>query len=904
MTPKKLLTIQFVALFTLLSIPALQASAQNTFVQPRITQAVDESQLTVLKHNTYPLARAEFDRGPAPASLPMENMLLVLKRSSEQEAALDKLMAEQLDKSSPNYHKWLTPVQFGQQFGPSDQDIQTITSWLGSHGFQVVNVSNSRTVINFSGNAGQVQQAFHTAIHSYVVQGEQHWANSSDPQIPTALTPVIAGVNTLHNFRWKAANVHAGEFIKSKETGKVTAVNPTFTFAGGCGAPGANCFGVGPGDFDKIYNVPTNVDGTGVSIAVVGQTDINPQDNVSFRSIFGLPASHLTITQNPDAGDPGTIGPGGNDDEAEADIDTQWSGAVAPGATINFVKSASTNTSNGVDLSSTYIVDNNLAPILTESYGACEANLGSAGNLFYYDMWQQAAAEGMSVFIASGDEGSAACDTGTNNHAATSAVSGLQVSGFASTPFNVAVGGTDFNDIDANGNVLSQFWSTTNTPTTQASALSYIPEVVWNNSCSSNLWAVIGFGSDPLANCNNTEVTGQVPGVIGGGGGVSACTFGNPATASACIGGYAKPSWQAGPGVPNDGKRDLPDLSLFSGNGFFNASFYIVCQMDANTGAGSSTSSCNLTNPFLDFQGFGGTSVATPAMAGVMALVVQQTGENQGNPNPVQYTLAAQANIYHAITGTNAMPCTPATPDCTDAAGGDTFGVTTVQTGPLAGSLGYSASSNFNLATGLGSLNVANFVTGFASAVIAPDFSLSLPATPPTPTTVTLTSGGSGNTTVTITGTTGYTGTITLSCSGLPTGTTCAFTPTTPVQVTGTTAVSVPLMLMNTATGMLSPVDHRRTPATAQLGSGRVMVLFVSFATLWLGIQARRRRLRWSAVASLLLVGSLLGIAACGGGGSSSTPPPPPPTVTNQTVVITATDGTKTHSIYLLLTVQ
>src|SRR6202167_374080 len=578
MKPKNLVAIQCAVLFTLLSIPAFQASAQSSDVQPRITQAVDEGKLTLLKGNTYPLARPEFDRGPAPANLPMENMLLVLKRSPAQEAALDRLMAEQLDKSSPNFHKWLTPQQFGQQFGASDQDIQTITSWLGSHGFQIIQVTNGRTVINFSGNAGQVQQAFHTAIHSYAVNGEQHWANCTDPQIHTALTPVVECVRTLHNCGWKPANVHAGEFIRSKETGKVTAVNSNFTFAGGCTVPSNNCFGVGPTDFATIYNVlprwTANNDGTGVTIAVVGQTDINPQDNADFRSIFGLPASHLTITQNPNAGDPGTIGPGGDDDEAEADIDTQWSGAVAKGATINFVKSASTNTSNGVDLSSTYIVDQNLAPILTESYGACEFDLGSAGNLFYYQMWQQGAAEGISVFIAAGDEGSAACDTGTSTAAATVAVSGLQVTGFASTPFNVAVGGTDFNDVGTQ----SQFWSATNNSTTQASALSYIPEVIWNDACTSNLWADIG-----------------------GGGGASDCTSGNPVEQAGCFGGYAKPSWQAGPGVPNDGKRDIPDVSLFAGNGFFNGTFYIVCQMDANSGAGSSTSSCNLTAPFLDF---------------------------------------------------------------------------------------------------------------------------------------------------------------------------------------------------------------------------------------------------------------------------------------------------------------
>jgi subtilase family serine protease len=929
MTPKKLLTIQFTVLFALLSISALQASAQNNFVPSRITQAVDESKLTVLSHNTYPLARAEFDRGPAPASLAMDNMLLVLKRGPEQEAALGKLMAEQLDKSSPNFHKWLTPQEFGQQFGPSDQDVQTITSWLGSHGFQVVEVSNGRTVINFSGNAGQVQQAFHTAIHSYVVKGEQHWANSSDPQIPTALAPVIAGVNTLHNFRWKPAYVHAGEFTKSKETGKVTPVNPKFTFPNTAICGNEDCFGVGPSDFATIYNVlplwngtgtpgGKKIDGTGVTVAVVAQTDINPSDYSDFRSMFGLPAATLTIlpTTFPAGGcssDPGTTVA----DEPEADIDTQWSGGIAKGATIDFVRCASTNTSNGVDLSATYIVNtldvNKTIAVMTESYGACEAELGATGNQFYYQMWQQAATQGISVFIAAGDQGSAACDVGTANAPSTIAANGLQVSGFASTPFNVAIGGTDFDDLGTNGAVLSQFWNqTTTTNSTGVSALSYIPEVVWNNTCTSNLLVDFGFGTNALANCNNNAVGLFGAPLEAGSGGVSACTSGTPVDITDCIGGYPKPIWQAGSGISNDGKRDIPDISLFAGTGFFNGSFYIVCQMDANTGTGSSTSSCNLTTPFNDFQGFGGTSVGTPAMAGIMAMVVQETGELQGNPNPVHYNLASQANVFHPITGTNAMPCTPGSPDCTDASGSDTVGVLTVQTGPLAGSLGYNASSSFNLATGLGSVNAFNFVTNSAwTSALPPDFSICVPTCPQAASTasVTVAAGGSQGTTVTLEGTTGYTGTVTLSCSGLPVGTTCAFTPTTPVQVTGTTAVSVPVMLTNTVSGMLVPTSQQGAP-TARAGAGKMMLLFLCLAILWLGIPASKRKLRWAVVSSLLLVGCLLGIAACGGGSSSSSSggggtPPVNPAVSNQTVVITATDGTgRTHSNYLLLTVQ
>jgi hypothetical protein len=290
-------------------------------------------------------------------------------------------------------------------------------------------------------------------------------------------------------------------------------------------------------------------------------------------------------------------------------------------------------------------------------------------------------------------------------------------------------------------------------------------------------------------------------------------------------------------------------------------------------------------------------------MAGVMALVVQLTGEKQGNPNPVHYNLATQANIFHAITGNNAMPCSPGTPDCTDATGSDKVGVTTVQSGPLAGSLGYSTTTGFNLASGLGSMDVSNFVTNKAwTSALPADFSLSLPATPPTPTTVTVAAGGTATTTLTITGSGGYNGTINFtaaSCSGLPAGNSCSFNPPSVGPGNGTTTITV----TNTGSGMLSPANRQSTPGS-QVSAGRLILLFSCFAVLWLGIQAARRRLRWSVVASLLVVGCLFGIAACGGGGSGGGGTHITPAVTNQTVVITATDGTNTHSIYFLFTVQ
>jgi subtilase family serine protease len=267
--------------------------------QPLITQPVDESQLTTLKGNTYPLARPEFDLGTAPATLPMERMLLVLKRSPEQEFALRKLLDDQQDKASPSYHKWLTPEEYGRQFGPTDSDMQIITAWLQSHGFQV-GTTKGRTVLEFSGSASQVQEAFHTTIHKYVVNGEQHWANASDPSIPTALVPAVAGVDSLHNFYKKATNLFTGTY--SEKTKSLTVPQPEYTYS----CNGQTCYAVSPYDFAKIYDVlplwtaTPAIDGTGETIAIVGRTNINPSDPTTFWTLFGLtvPANKLNVILN------------------------------------------------------------------------------------------------------------------------------------------------------------------------------------------------------------------------------------------------------------------------------------------------------------------------------------------------------------------------------------------------------------------------------------------------------------------------------------------------------------------------------------------------------------------------------------------------------------------------------
>src|SRR3984893_13307518 len=420
---------------SLLAFSCIHAGAQTTAAQSgaeqknrvaaRVSDQVDDTNRTGLRGNVHPKARAEFDQGAVADAQPLTRILLLLQRSAEQEASLRQLMEQQQAKNSSNYHTWLTPEQFGKQFGPADADVQAVTDWLTSHGFQNIKVAKGRTVVEFSGNAGEVRRAFATEIHKYNVKGEEHFANVSDPQIPAALAPWVRGVVALHNFRPKSFVHNAGTFKRNTKTGEA---KPAFTFSDVNGT----FYALGPADFAKIYNIPTSTaTGGGQSIAVVGQSNINLKDLADFPNIFGLPANLPQVILN--GPDPGLV-PG---DETESDLDVQWAGAVAPQAQIIFVTTQTTNTDfvAGVDASAQYIVDNNVAPVLSESYGSCEQALTTSGNAFYNSLWQQAAAEGITVLIASGDNGSAGCD---DPNTQTSASRGLAVSGFASTPFNVA----------------------------------------------------------------------------------------------------------------------------------------------------------------------------------------------------------------------------------------------------------------------------------------------------------------------------------------------------------------------------------------------------------------------------------------------------------------------------------
>ena len=890
-----------------------RAQGQGGRVASRITTAIDESRLAVLRGNTYPLARGAFDRGPAANSLQMDQMLLVLQRSPAQQAALDRLLAAQQDKASATYHQWLSPDEFGQQFGVSDADIQKVTMWLESHGFVVNSVSRGRTAINFSGNAQQVRSAFHTTIHDYFVNDRDHLSNATDPAIPVALAPVVAGVRSLNDFFPKPKyRVSTGQGMKAS-------IHPHLTLTD---AKGNTLFGVGPTDFATIYgitplwNASTPIDGTGVTIAIVSASDINTTDADQFRALFGLPAIKFTKVIPKGASDPGVVsssangGPDGDEDETEAIFDVEWSGAVAPNANIDLVAAKDSATSAGIDLSAQYIVDQDLAPILSESYGNCELGLGSAGNAFYNNLWSQAAAEGITVSIATGDNGSDGCDFAPsgNTTGAAAGVYGLGVNGIASTPYDVAVGGTDFN----NHTAPNAFWNSSNAPGTLASAKSYVPETSWNDSCTNPLiYAAFGQSSAAAAcNTGGVQTGGNSQGFyfvapVGGSGGVSNCTTANTTTTSNCSGGHAKPSWQTGPGVPADGKRDIPDVSFFAEGGAdsygleqaINAtvpgSFYFACEQDAQ-GSGGKSAACGTSGAFL--LG-GGTSISAQVFAGVMALVDQKTASPQGNINPSFYSLAASqsglncnssstttapdaACIFHDVTsGTNAMPCTASsshdgTSDC-DTSGGGTIGILT----------GYDTAPGYDLATGLGSMNVANFVAGM------PYLSMSA-----SPATVTVPAAGqSGSTTLTFAANNGFSATINnLSCSNLPAGATCSFTQNgsavSSLSFNSTTTSANVTLTVNTTTGSIAP------PATFGGPIRRIppVVIMVAvcliLAICW--FLAGRDLRRFAPAFAVLGFVLLLGMAGCGGavpgnGGGNGTGTP----AGSSTATITATNA-------------
>jgi len=658
----------------------LLGSPANAQIREQLSQAINDAGYLRIAHTKPLLATPANDAGRVESSRAMQRILLVLSPSPEQENQLKQLLDEQQNRKSPQYHHWLNADEFAAKFGVADADVEKAKQWLQGRGFTVAQTAKSKRWVEFSGTSQQVEQAFHTELHYYKLGEKQYVANATDIAIPNALAEISGGVVSLNSLgKRPPRRIVAGTTGSSLAT-LHGGLRPQLTYTGA-----TNAYYVAPGDFAAIYNtkplLSSGIDGTGVAIAVIAQSQFELTDVQTFRQIFKLSANDPNIVVVGPS--PGFSNP---TDAEEALLDTEWAGAVAPGAMISVVIAGSTDTTSGVDLAAAYAIDNEVAPILTYTYGGCEAALGPAGNAFYNALWQQAAAEGITVLVAAGDNGAAGCD---HPNFGLPASRGFAVNGAAATPYNVAVGGTQFAD---QGNEAN-YWNATDAGDF-SSAIGYIPEVAWNDSC------------DPgqAASATNCLYGNGNFSLLAGGGGASSV--------------YAKPPWQTGTGVPADGARDVPDVALAAGAGHDN-----IVYCTSHVGAGPACQ-IDAQNNLVGLTLVGGTSAATPAMAGILALVEQQNGVLQGQVNYVLYQLAQNQScdssqqtsptaqnscvFYDVTTGNNAVPCAGGSPECSS-----------TQNGVNGFLNGQAAGAGYDLATGLGSVNAANLVSNWKNASFA-----------------------------------------------------------------------------------------------------------------------------------------------------------------------------------------
>ena len=696
------------AVFGLLATASTAAVTAAQATPRLVTQGIDESRVVTLAGNTRPEARLRNDRGRVEDGRVIDGMQLLLKRPAETQAALDQYVAELTDKSSPNYHHWLTAKELGDKYGPADEDVAAVTGWLASHGMRVNGVQANRMIVDFTGTAAQIREAFRTEIHNLDVNGVHHIANMSDPRIPAALASVVDGVVSLNNF------MPHTNFKKRTQ----------YTFSSG----GSTYQAVVPADLATIYNFKplftAGITGKGQTIVVIEDTNVySTADWTTFRAEFGL-SSYTTgsFTQVHPTGSSGCTNPGTiAGAESEAELDAEWASAGAPAAAIELASCADSSTTFGGLIALENLLSGSSPPaIVSISYGECEAENGASANAAYNTTYQSAAAAGVSVFVSAGDEGAASCDADL-----TKATHGIAVSGFASTPYNVAVGGTDFGDTYAG--TSSTYWNSTNT-STYGSAKSYIPEIPWNDSCGSVLLATSSGYSATYGTagfCNSSTGKADYLTTASGSGGPSGCATGAASTAGVVSGtckGYAKPSWQSLVGNPGDSVRDMPDVSLFAANGVW-GHYYVFCDSDVKDGGAACTGAPS------GWSGAGGTSFASPIMASIQALVNEKTGSKQGNPNPTLYALAkteygasgsttcnsqngvsvgSSCIFYDTTLGDMDVNCT-GTHNCYLDSGKN--GVLSTSTTSYARA--YGTGTGWDFATGIGTVNAANLVNGW-----------------------------------------------------------------------------------------------------------------------------------------------------------------------------------------------
>ena len=673
----------------------LAAYSQGAAVPARRAgQSVDNSARVILHGNRHPLAIPVNDRGPAPAEMRADRMLLLLQRSAQQEADLQTYLHAVQDADSPDYRRWLSPDEFGRRFGVSDADLATVRQWLVQQGFTVNQVAAGRLAIEFSGTFGQVESAFQTSLHQNVLNGQQHWANATDPEIPQALAPVVRGVVALHNFSPRSMAVRGPSGTFKPETSQI---RPQLTQ--GDTTNGYTLY-MGPADAATIYNTPTSLNpahsgtaynGAGVTIGIAGDSNIDTHQVDNYRATFGLPAKGTQVVV--DGTDPGE-----NGDAVEAYLDTEVSSGIAPGADVVLYTAADTYMEPGLFLAIMRAIDSNAVDILNVSFGACEAAQGAAGNQFIYNLWQQAAAQGISVTVSTGDSGSAGCD---NPNVATVATKGLAVNGLGSTPYNIAVGGTDFDTLYSNfPSSFTKYVDVTNSKANHRSVLSYIPEEPWNDS------TVQGYNG-LLANNVSWSAT-NYPGlqnIVAGGGGASSCVT---MSGSTCSAGYPVPTWQSSFATGKTG-RNLPDVSLLAGNGLYGATWALCTDQDyiSATETQPDCAGTPTTGGSFNVTGVGGTSASAPAFAGILALAAQKSGGRLGQADYVLYKLAKNkySTVFHDITaGNNSVSCLSGYADCMPAARGTYF------------LSGFDTRTGYDEASGLGSVDASQLLSNWSSA--------------------------------------------------------------------------------------------------------------------------------------------------------------------------------------------
>ena len=784
----------------------------------RIHSQMGEGERFTLTNSVKPALATAKDQGAVGDSLVLPMVTIRFTKSAAQQADLSKLLQLQQNRHSSQFHKWLTPEQYADRFGLNGKDMERVSIWLQQQGFENIQAGRSRSFVTFRGTAAQAQAAFNTSIHNYLTPtGRLHYANATNPQLPKQLSGLVESIHGLHDF---APKPHSRPRLTSSVTG--------------------NHFLV-PDDWATIYDVKalynSGFDGTGRSIVIAGQSDIIMADIENFQTNIGLPV------KDPQVIEVNSPGPGlqvTNGDMGESDLDLEWAGGIAKGASIIFV------TANNVSDAENYAIDNNVADVLSLTYGDCEQDYTATEMMSVNSLFQQASVLGMTVTAASGDQGAADCEATATNSMPTIATNGLAVDVPASSPWVTGIGGTEFSDGSATGGTT--YWNSTSN-SNGGSALSYIPEMAWND-------------------------TTLVASLSGSGGGASKLN--------------AKPTWQTGNGVPADGARDVPDVSFTSSP---NQDGYLTC---TETGTDTNhTPTCVVglrVSAAGTFNVEGGTSAASPSFGGVVAILDQKLGGRQGLLNPNLYTLASIAtnseSAFHDVTtGNNIVPCRAASPNCTTAAGA------------TSGTLGFSAGAGYDQATGLGSVDAFNLVSQWND-----DYKLA-----PSPATLTVNPGSSGTTAITVSPVGTFTGNVTFSCavsSNIP-STTCAIPGTVS---NGSGSVTLTISAASNATTPWS----RHFPALPGLPGNHnlliyaLLAIFIATATTSLLRKQRRLPIAAFCLSTFLVVG----LSSCGGGSSTTTTlagsvatPTPAPAIVG-TVTVTATSGSLVNSITIPLTIS